>query len=378
MPTNQTNQHIYRRILAVKLADLGDLLTVTPALQALHAAHPTAKIDLLTPPSSEQLLQGAPYLNNIITFDKFPFDSLRAMLNPGRVLNTLLFLLRLRRAKYDALAIFHHFTNRWGTVKFAVLSLAGGANTRAGLNNGRGWFLTQKATDHGFGARHEADYWLSVASMLGADSSGGWRTNIPIQDAHRAAAEALLLDRGINYASTPVIAMHVGAGAYSRARIWPAERFAAVARGLLQSGAAASIIILGGPDETAAATHLEKLVGSPAVHNLAGQTSIHETAALIEKCSLFVGNDSGPMHIAAAVGTHVVAVFGPSNKEAWGAYTPPGEPSPHRIVARDLPCMPCFYRAHSLGLREGCGPRPCLTGLAPDPVLEACYSVLAG
>jgi heptosyltransferase-2 len=91
-----------------------------------------------------------------------------------------------------------------------------------------------------------------------------------------------------------------------------------------------------------------------------------------------VGNDSGPMHIAVAVGTPVVAVFGPSNKEAWGPYSPPGKPNINKVVARDLPCMPCFYRAHSLGLRKGCGPRPCLTGLQVDPVLAACDAVLDG
>jgi heptosyltransferase-2 len=72
----------------------------------------------------------------------------------------------------------------------------------------------------------------------------------------------------------------------------------------------------------------------------------------------------------------VVAVFGPSNWRAWGPYTPAGQRSPHAIVSRDLPCMPCFYRAHDLGLREGCGTRPCLTGLSHVPVLRACREVL--
>jgi heptosyltransferase-2 len=82
------------------------------------------------------------------------------------------------------------------------------------------------------------------------------------------------------------------------------------------------------------------------------------------------------MHIAAAVGTTVVAIFGPSNTHAWGPYTPPGHPSKHQVVSRDLPCVPCFYRGHSLGLREGCGTRPCLTRLSPEPVLEACHRAL--
>ncbi len=364
----------YRRILAIKLADLGDLLTVTPALQALHAANPSTQIDLLVPPASARLLMGAPYINDIISFDKFPFDNLRGIFDPGKVISTLRFLLRLRLSKYDALAIFHHFTLRWGSVKFAALALASGAGARAGLDNGRGRFLTLRVPDRGFGTMHEAEYWLHVAALLGADTRGEWQTHIPLTEANRSFAANLINNVGTNHATT-LVALHPGAGAYSKARIWPVERFADVAQNIIERYHA-SIIIVGGPDEVDAAASLERLVNSPAVHNLAGKTTVHETAALIERCSLFIGNDSGPMHIAAAVGTPVVAVFGPSNKDAWGPYTPPGKHNPHRIVTRHLPCQPCFYRAHSLGLREGCGPRPCLTGLHSDPVLAACEAAL--
>jgi heptosyltransferase-2 len=365
-----------RRILAVKLGDLGDLLAVTPALQALHAAHPSAEIDLLVPPSSAHLLEGAPYIKRILTFEKFAFDNLRGLLHPGRLLSTLSLLFRLRLSRYDGLVIFHHFTGRWGAIKFGVLSAASGASKRAGLDNGRGRLLNLRVPDRGFGFMHEADYWLQVAALLGADPHGGWRPHIPLTKAQRTRAANLLTGEGTNHATT-LVAVHPGAGAYSRARIWPVERFAEVARGLIAEHDA-HVIIVGGPDEIDSANVLERLVDSPAVHNMAGKTSVHETAALIERCSLFVGNDSGPMHIAAAVGTPVVAIFGPSNKEAWAPYTPPGTASPHTVVARDLPCMPCFYRGHSLGLREGCGPRPCLTRLPASRVLAACEDALTG
>jgi heptosyltransferase-2 len=364
-----------QRILAVKLADLGDLLTITPSLQALRAAHPDARIDLLVPPSSAHLLKGSPFLDEIVTFDKFAFDNLRGLLDVRSLASTLRFLLKLRAKRYDTLVLFHHFTTRWGTVKFAALSLASGARTRAGLDNGRGSFLTQRASDQGFGVKHEADYWLDVASLVGANSSAGWRTVLPITDNDREVAATLLKDIRKS-TDVPLVAIHPGAGAYSPARIWPIEGFAAVARGLIDSHDAA-IILLGGPDEVEEAMHLEQLIGQRGqVLNLAGQTSIHQTAAVIEGCDLFVGNDSGPMHIAAAMNTPVVAVFGPSNQQAWGPYTPPGERSIHTVVSRNLPCQPCFYRAHSLGLREGCGPRPCLTGLGHERVLEACRQAL--
>src|SRR5436190_13460456 len=152
----------YERILAVKLADLGDLLTVTPALQALRAAHPSARIDLLVPPSSSGLLKGAGYIDRILTIDKFPFDNLRSLVDLKRLAQTARFLAGLRLARYDALVLFHHFTSQWGTLKFAALAYGSGASARAGLDNGRGAFLNLRVPDEGFGAMHEANYWLRV------------------------------------------------------------------------------------------------------------------------------------------------------------------------------------------------------------------------
>ena len=233
-------------------------------------------------------------------------------------------MLSLRLARYDAIILFHHFATRWGTFKFAAVALASGAKSRAGLDNGRGWFLNLSVQDRGFGASHEVDYWLQVARLLGANSAAGWRPHIPIDEASRVKVTHLLAGIGTNHAR-PLVAIHPGAGWYSRARIWPAEGFASVAGGLIKS-ANATVLVLGGPDEVEIAARLAQLVDDPEhVVNLAAQTSILETAALFESCDLFLGNDSGPMHIAAAVNTPVVAVFGPSNVQAWGPYTPPGE-----------------------------------------------------
>lgn len=365
-----------KRILAVKLADLGDLLSITPALQALRAAHPRARIDLFVPPSSAHLLEESDFIDGIITFDKFAFDSLRGLLDVRGVVRTFAFLTKLRVARYDTLVIFHHFTTQWGTVKYRALSLASGSRTRAGLDNGRGSFLTHKSPDRGFGAMHEVDYWLNVAALIGGNAQADWKPRLPISECHKEKAAELLKGFGTDHAG-PLVAIHPGAGAYSLARIWPVEGFAGVASGLIKSHGAA-IIVLGGPDEVEIASTLTQMIGDEAqVLNLAGRTGIHETAAIIEQCDLFVGNDSGPMHIAATMRTPVVAVFGPSNGQAWGPYTPPDMESIHTVVSRDLPCQPCFYRAYSLGLREGCGPRPCLTGLNHKQVLDACIESLS-
>ncbi len=386
--SGQGHSQPYRRILAVKLADLGDMLTVTPALQALRAAHPQARLDLIAPPSSARILEGAPYLDNIIEFEGLSFSSRFAITHPVKLAKIVQTLVKLRMTRYDAFAVFHHATLRWGAWERAVLAIAVNAPVTVGLDNGKphAHFFTDRLThtvpDLGFGTRHEVAYWLAVAAQLGADASAGWRLHIPVNAEHRRVVAGLLEREGLAQ-HHPLVALHPGAGAFSRARIWPIERFVEVAR-RLATDHNAHIVVMGGPDEIEAGnTLVEQATGDgnlyleTHIRNLAGRTSIKETAALIERCDLFVGGDSGPMHIAAAVGTPVVAVFGPSNRRAWGPYVPPGEANPHAIVARDLPCQPCFYRALSIGLRDGCGPRPCLLGLGIEPVVAACTMRLA-
>jgi heptosyltransferase-2 len=121
---------------------------------------------------------------------------------------------------------------------------------------------------------------------------------------------------------------------------------------------------------------LQLLTSGIPARSLAGRASLRVTAAVLELADLFIGNDAGPMHLAAAVGTPTVAIFGLSNAAAWGPYTG-NHPERRAIVVRqDLPCMPCFYRGHSLGRPEGCATRDCLATLGVDPVAVAARRLL--
>src|SRR5689334_21773485 len=142
------------RILAVKLADIGDVLLCTPALRALRERYPQAQIDLLTPPSYAKVLRGAAEIITVIDFNKFPFDTLRSLTDIRGILEAGRFLWDLRRRQYDAVVIFHHYSLQFGSFKFAALALASGAPIRVGVDNGRGWFLTHRVPDAGFGAMH--------------------------------------------------------------------------------------------------------------------------------------------------------------------------------------------------------------------------------
>src|SRR5437868_11061254 len=156
-----------RRILVVKLATLGDLLTATPALRALRTSFPEAHVGVLTTPASAPALHGLDSYDEVIAFDKCAFD------RPLDAIESLPAALRLgaelRGGRWDTVVLLHHLTTSFGIAKYAALSLASGAPQRVGLDNGRGrCFLTHSAVDRGFGWKHEGDDWLEMVGVIDA------------------------------------------------------------------------------------------------------------------------------------------------------------------------------------------------------------------
>ncbi len=364
-------------ILVVKLATIGDLLLATPALRALRETYPRARIDLLVTPASAGLLDGWEVIDHIIVLDKYLFDYPQQLLkNPRNLLRLRPLWHDLRDGDYDAVLLFHHLTLFFGRLKHQVLMRATGAKWRVGLDNGHGWFLNVRVKDKGFGAMHEAEYNLAVAEAVGAATSDK-RLTVPINEEERQQARQLIY--GVDPAESvkrPLITMHPGSGGYSIARRWAPECFAQLADTLYHD-AGGQLILLGGPEEAELHQQIMSMMhsGMP-VRSVAGQGSIRVAAAVLEQADLFVGNDSGLMHLATAVGTPTVAIFGLTNSQAWGPYT--GGIAGRRavVVKLDLPCMPCFYRGHDLGTPEGCIYHDCLAMLGVDPVAVAARRLL--
>jgi exopolysaccharide biosynthesis WecB/TagA/CpsF family protein len=345
------------RLLIVQLADIGDLIVSTPALAALREAHPDAHITLLTTTHAAPVVEGTNLVDEIITFDKGQFNSSRAFFKPDNLRR----IFNLRQGQYDTILFFHHFTLKLGTAKFALIALASGARQRLGIDNGNGWFLTERLPDAGFGAKHQAQYWLDLVGLLGADANPRpaiIRKDVPSADFHAPSEK-------------PVVVIHAGSGGYSMARRWDAAKFAAVADRLHDEYDAEIVLVGAKGDDSDPVKSLMKT--SPT--DLTGKTSLPALAGILAKSDLFIGADSGVMHVAAAAGTPVVAVFGPSNPDAWSPWTPDGK----SIVVRSAPeCSPCSYVGHGVGLREGCAARTCMRMVTPEAVLAAARTILDG
>lgn len=355
------------RYLIVQLADIGDLVLSTPALAALREAQPDAHIALLTTAHSASIVEGTGLVDEIITFHKHTFDSPKALLRPRNLVKALALAKKLRSGKYDVTAFFHHFTTRFGAFKFAALAWSAGSRRRIGLDNGNGWFLTERLLDGGFGTKHQAQYWLDVVGLLGAETAARPAVmNIaPFNPPPRTQGDKSVTE------GTARVVIHAGSGGYSLARRWDAEKFAAVADAL--HGEYGAQIVLVGSIGDDSATVKAAMKTTPV--DLIGQTTLPQLAAVIQSADLFIGADSGVMHIAAAVGTPVVAIFGPSNPDAWGPWTPKSQ----SIIVRSAPeCSPCSYIRHSLGLRNGCAARTCMRMVTVDDMLAAAHTLLNG
>jgi ADP-heptose:LPS heptosyltransferase len=374
-----------RRLLVVKLADIGDALGVEPALAALRTAYPAATLEALVTPGARAALGTCPHLDGIVDFEKALFDHPAALLRPRALLAALRLVLTLRRRRYAAVVILHRLSTAWGAAKFALVARATGSPVVAGLDNGRGGFLTHAAVDRGFGEGPEWRAWLAVVATLGIPAPAREPVFTIPPEATRAAER--LLDE-VAPRSRLLVALHPGVGGYAPLKQWPPARFAAVGRDLI-ARPGATVLVVGGPDATALGADLAAAIG-PGARDLTGRTDLPLLAAVLARCALLIGNDSGVAHLAAAVGCPPLVVFGPTNAVAWapGGATPLtlsrfGPPdrlppvNPRGVALRvDEPCSPCYYTGHTVRARGLCLHRNCLHHLQPAAAVAVARAML--
>lgn len=317
-------------------------------------------------PHTASLLQDSELVDEVLLFPKTSFEGL-SILRPAAWRPLARQMSTLRDRCYDAVVNFHHLTTPLGRTKQRALLAATGAPVTVGLDNGHGGWLTHRVTDEGFGLRREVEYWLALAGQLGATSLDK-TLDLPVAPAEHDTAARLLAEVGLG--DRPFAVMHPGSGGFAPARRWDPPKFAALASAL-RSTYELPVVVVGTEADDVPAVLAAATV--PLV-DLSGKLTIKQLAAVISRSILFVGADSGVMHIAAAMRVPLVAIFGPSNHLAWAPWTPA---SPSEVVRLGISCSPCAYVRHQVGWRQGCPERTCLAQLDVDQVFAAAARLLA-
>ena len=306
----------YQRILLIKPSSLGDVVMALPALSALHRSFPRARISWLIRPEFAPLLEGHPHLDEIILFDRKSLAGAWRSLKAFRDLVSLVGELRSRRfdAVLDLQGLFRSASLAW---------LSGGRQRFGPSRRELAYFFYTTALPPRLEWIHVVDYYLKLVGAMGA-TDRRVEFVLPEKPAAATAARNLLARHAIDPARYAVLIP----GSAQVSKCWPAERFAALA-GRLTSEHRLAVIATGSKSESAMVEQIRRLAKNP-VANLASETSLPELVEVLRSAKLVVSNDTGPGHIAAALGRPLVMLFSWSNPLRVGPYG-----RPQCVVARD-------------------------------------------
>ncbi len=350
------------RILLIKPTSLGDVVHTIPVLAKLRRRYPQARIDWLLSPAIAELVGHHPALSSAV-----PFDGLRRS------------LAAVRRARYQIVIDLQ------GLLTSAALALASGAAVRIGFDRPRrrnwqgvrrrlsagayrrGWKGAREGSWLAYSHRipiptldvHAVDRYLWVGPLLGLDD-GPPEFHLPLPADAEPRVDGWLRASGLG--AKPFALLFPGARWETKR--WPTAGFARVAEHCVRSGR--GLVLAGAAGERGLCGEIA--AACPEAVDLCGQTSLTELAALIRRAAICLTNDSGPTHLAVALGRPVVAVFGPTDPIWVGPYQRPGQ-----VVAAGVPCAPCYLRR----LRQCPHDHRCMSELKPDTVIGRIESTLS-
>ncbi len=367
-------------ILIVKLSAIGDVIHTLPALAALRRCYPDSDITWVVEEAAADLLTGHPDLDRVIISGRKRWLK---EIRQGRIAAPLrelrAFIKALRSRSYDLVIDFH------GLLKSAVVVAISGGRRRLGydsLQEMSGLFYNEKITEEM--GKHAVDRYLDFIRHLANGGEGQVDClaappsfTIAIGEAEQRNVDALLDGQaalqpaghggedkrtesgGGQKPGRSFVA--VNPVAFWETKLWEEGKFAALCDRINRE-LGVGVILTGGAAEPL--DRIRTLMTTEAV-NLGGRTTLRELACLYRQAALVITTDSGPMHLAAAVGTPVIALFGPTDPGRTGPYG-----TGHRVIRRGLDCMPCF--------RKQCETRLCMREIAVEEVFTATEEMLAG
>ena len=348
------------KILLVRLRLIGDVVFTTPVIRALRRRYPNAQLSYLVEPAAAPIVTGNPHLNEVIVAPK-P-RGLARLAADVRLAGAL------RRARYDVAIDMH------GGPRSGWFTWASGAPRRIGYDiKGRGWMYTSRvARAPDLRPRHSVRNQWDLLAPLGIAPPDPAVDAVQMGDDPQAAARAdtRLRAAGIG-PTTPLVVIHVSAG--NPFRRWPEASFQALTEALVRRDPGRRILLTSGPSDAEAARQIasraRETLGdlAAAVPDL-GEFDLHELRAIIARAAVYIGGDSGPMHVAATTAVPMVAILGPTLPERSRPWRDPRLYV--EILDHALPCRPCHQRVCEPGDFR------CLTWTSADQVIQAAERAL--
>lgn len=347
-PTRRPRPDRWRSVLVLRPCCIGDVLQSTALVSALRNALPGVRIGYAVGPWSRPVLEGNPDIDVLVDAGRVVGGATRSPAAYASLVGAL------RAGRWDACFVLER------SALFALAAWAAGIRDRIGQDSGgRGAALTARVRIRP--RRHEAEAYLDLARAVGLPTDGARSRFVPSAVDHAAAEQALAGERGPFAVLAPAGGVNPGGSLVSKR--WPAARFGLLARRLSEAGLRP--LLLGARSDGELVRSVHDASGGVAL-DLSGRLSLRECGAVLSRSALFVGNDTGLLHLAAAVGTPVVALFGPTDPAVYGPYC-----ERQHVIWHPQPCSPCFRQ-----------PRPpacaleCMASISVDEVEAAALALL--
>lgn len=347
--------NISQKILIVLIAGIGDLVLASRSIRAIRNGFPDAELHLITSTDASPIANNYPYVDKVFAF---PIRELRK--DKSYIYDILKVLRVLRKERYSYTVNLHSIGSLRGAVKMGLFFLCLRSEIRIGHDHkGFGLFINKKIPNETFSNRHSSDAMLDIAVYMGGNPDTKGIEIFFIEKCKKKWRHIFLTQDKKN--TLRIIGINPGGDSYNRR--WNPDHFAILADWLVEKFSS-QVILLGGPGEEDISRKIESRTKNRLI-NLGGKLTLDELAHIISRLTLFVTNDSGPMHIAAAVKTPVVALFGSGNPVLTRPYT---SKEMYRIVQKNTKCMACKNKKFTR--------HTCLESITPEEVFEECKKIL--
>ncbi len=340
-----------RTVVLTKIWGIGNLVMILPYVQEIRRHYPRARLVFLTLERNRELLEGGELFEEVVTMRD------HGLLAP--VIDLFRAIRRLRRRRVDLFLDFEQF-----------LRVSGLIGRLSGARQSIGFDTPGQHRARLYQARIPYDHERHMASVFGdvVRAAGVGMDRIPAPRVPRCSESRRQVLAELGNLPRPWVILHPGSGDNFPGRRWPSERFAAVARKLVQTHGA-TILLTGTRAESGLLATVADSLPSTSVVSCADRFSLRQLVELIDQSDLVISNDTGPVHLAAAVETPVVALYGPNTPRLYGPLGPDSRALYHR-----LPCSPCLTNLNAKSSR--CRLPSCILAISVEEVLETCAELL--